>query len=503
MIKNIFLVFVSALLLYLSGPKADLFLLAWVALVPLFYVLYKAKNKKSSFLYGYLFGVFFFAFMFFWINGLNKYGGLLAHIGWVFQALFLGLYFGLFSFLFYYIKREKNFYIKIFSVPSLWILIEFLRSITPFGVTVYVGYSQWLWKSLIQVCSVTGMLGLSFIIIYLNNLLALIVTDKGAAPKGGSPLKRAFIIFFIVLVSILFFGRYRMNSKLINNPKLKAALIQTNFTIKEKMRRGNFKYMKEKCFFMTRKALMHNPDIIIWPETALLPILMHENPAFLDELKSIIKDTVFISGTWRSADRGQTYNSSVIVEKGEIVGWQDKTNLVPFGEYLPLRNILLKIPLFGKNPFFSYDLSARKEIKAIKTSKADLGILICIDSIFPETVRSFVNKGINLAITITNDAWYGKSTALDQHILHGVFRAVENKINFIQVANTGISAVINPFGQFIKKSQVNKDEVIVTDVYLTSPKTIYSRFGNWFVIIPFLFLGWCLVRCKARCSRRL
>ena len=497
MIKNVLLVFLSSLLFYLASPKADIYFLAWIAFVPFLYVLYKSEKIKISFLYGYIFGVFFYLLTYFWMNGLYEFVGILASIGWIIQAVFQGLYFGLFAVLFFYLKREKNFWIKAIAVPSLWILMEFLMSLMPFGITVNIGYTQRLLTELIQLCSVTGVLGITFLIIYLNNIFALFMINKNISKKNRI---YSALLFISIISLVIIYGTNRLNKNYSVNSgsrKIRIAVIQPSFTILEKVLQRNHKFMKDRCFAMTKAAMDYKPDIIIWPETAILPILMIENKFFLKDINNLLRDedVVFISGTWRR-EKGKYgfYNSSVIIENGKIIGWQDKTQLIPFGEYLPLRSLFMKVPLFGKSPYFSYDLNAVKDIKAIETSKANLGILICVDSVFPETVKKFINKGVNLIITITNDSWFGKSTALYQHILTGYFRAVENKINFIQVANTGISAVIDPFGRLEKISKVNSTEIILHDIYLTKPDTIFLKYGNYYLFVPFILVFLCLLR---------
>lgn len=497
MLKNIVLVFLSAGLFYLSGPKADLYILAWIAFVPLLYVLYKSDRLKTSFIFGYIFGVFFYLLIYFWINGLNKFVGILANIGWIIQALVQGLYFGLFAVLFYCLKKEKNIYLKFLAIPSLWVFIEFLMSLVPFGITVNIGYSQRFWVSLLQICSVTGVLGITFLIILFNALILLMFFEKNVSKKQGFYL---VLVFACIIFPVLFYGNYRLRSENTSDSSLKKiriAIIQPNFSIEQKILHRNHKFMKEQCFAMTKAALEYKPDIIIWPETAILPILMLENKYFINDVNNLLeeKNVVFISGTWRR-QKGSSgfYNSSLVMERGSIAGWQDKTHLIPFGEYLPLRSLFIKIPLFGKSPYFSYDLKAVKEIKAIETSKANIGILICVDSVFPETVKKFVKKGSNLIITITNDSWFGRSTALYQHILCGYFRAVENKVNFIQVANTGISAVIDQYGRMQKISKVDSTEIILHDIYIEKTDTIFLKYGNYYLVIPFILIGLCLFR---------
>jgi apolipoprotein N-acyltransferase len=163
-------------------------------------------------------------------------------------------------------------------------------------------------------------------------------------------------------------------------------------------------------------------------------------------------------------DGSRGYNSiAVLSPSGEITSRYDKQRLVPFGEYLPFRWVLY--PFLKTTGFFDGDFSAAPKVSPIVINGVPVGAAVCFESTFTGTMRERA-KGTKFLLTVTNDGWFGDSAAASQHLDAGVFRAIENRQYFIQAANTGISALIDPNGRVLKRSQLNKREILTFEVPL-------------------------------------
>ncbi len=165
----------------------------------------------------------------------------------------------------------------------------------------------------------------------------------------------------------------------------------------------------------------------------------------------------------------------------ETLQWYDKVHLVPFGEYVPLKKMLFFVQklVHGAGDFMPGD-----EVRPLKAGQNKFGVLICFEAIFPEISREQVAKGANCLVNITNDAWFGKSSAPYQHLAMTVFRAVENRVPLIRAANTGISAIVSSTGRIVEKSGVFTKEIITHDLALsTNPSTPYTLHGDLFALL--------------------
>jgi len=172
------------------------------------------------------------------------------------------------------------------------------------------------------------------------------------------------------------------------------------------------------------------------------------------------------------------YNSVLLVDKGgDVLGRYSKVHLVPFGEYVPFRKFLF----FAKKlvaPIGTFERGA--SVEPMFTDGYQIGGLICYEDVFPEIAAEQTRKGANLLAVVTNDAWYGRSSAAFQHLAISVFRAVENRRWMVRSANTGVSAVIDAAGRIISQTDIFEKGMIVSNVKFGEGSSLYTRFGNWF-----------------------
>jgi len=440
----------SGLLAALCFPKFNLGFMIWIALVPLFLEIEQKKTSREAALSGFLFGLIFFAINLFWINTLNEFAPVFATLGWlalvIGQSLFIAAAFSL-------IKK-----LQLVITPIIWVFVEWLRTLGPFGISAGgLGYTQAGNLPLIQIASYTTVFGVSFLIVLVNAVIAKIIHNLQKPAMEPRGLLAGSVVLLITL-SIYFWGL----SQIPKSPDpsslnpLTISIIQGNIPQKMKL---SYRYNAEVFNIhedLTRSVFKQKPDLIIWPETTIFSYLLHD-PVFLPRIKELAKESgaYLIVGTPQYDDKGNIFNSVVAFSPaGEVVGRYDKQRLVPFGEYLPLRPLFYPIlkatNLFYEDFDFGPDTARLLDLPGLK-----IGAVVCFESTFLEPLRDRVRSGARLLLTVTNDAWFGDSSALPEHLNCGVFRAVENRRYFIQAGNTGISAVIDPYGRILHRTAVN------------------------------------------------
>jgi apolipoprotein N-acyltransferase len=185
------------------------------------------------------------------------------------------------------------------------------------------------------------------------------------------------------------------------------------------------------------------------------------------------------------------YNSAYLLSpSGNIAGKYDKIHLVPFGEYVPFGEIL-KLGSLGEG---IGNFKAGGEVITLSMPRGRFGVLICFEIIFPDLCRRFVRNGANFLVTLTNDAWFGRTSAPHQHLAIATFRAVENRVFIARAANTGISALIDPRGSIVGRSGLFTEEALSGTIRLATEKTFYTRYGDVFAwictVLSILILGY-------------
>ncbi len=295
--------------------------------------------------------------------------------------------------------------------------------------------------------------------------------------------------FFVLIIMVLSYGYARFNTIAGMDKKadkVKVSVIQGNINQFVKWDPKFKIFSAEKYCRLSELASDSNPDLIVWPETALpfyYPIDL-EASAIVNMCIRKSHACFLIGSPAFKQDKHEFkfFNRAYMVnENAVITGKYDKVHLVPFGEYVP----------FGKYLGFLGKLTAQAgdfspgigKFKPLKFKNKKAGVLICFEIIFPDLARKFVNNGADILVTITNDAWFGRTSAPFQHFSMCVFRAVENRRPLARAANTGISGFIFPTGKIIMMSHLYKDEFLTAKLPCLKIKTIYNRFGDWFALI--------------------
>ena len=485
----------SGILLICSFPNLNCYPIAWIALVPLLVALSKVDNWKSAFIVGYISGFLFFAGLLVAIALLYPYANIFVTLlGYILLVAYTAVYFGVFAVILRHLPWKSGILYATVAA-TLWVSLEWVRGwlLTgfPWG---YLGYTQWNNPIGIQIASITGVYGVSFLIIFLNAGIASIIIRKNEWKRELTTVGIPILLTIVCIgYGVLVINRNEPTSK----TEVKVALIPGNIPQIEKWNPNKFPDIFRKYVRLTIEASKENPDLIIWPETTVRgQILTGEwttyHNVFLQMLNSI-GDTPMLIGATDPDVLGDVYNRVVSVSSdGEILGKYAKMHLVPFGEYVPLGNFL---PNFIQ--FLPFEPGKSVRILPItkpgegkdKKDSVKVGTSICFESAFPNHFRKFVKKGANVMGILTNDAWFVKTAFPELHLAMAPFRAVENRRNVFRCANGGYTCIIDKFGR-IKSSFAtpdNDNEYVIQDISLSDgKKTIYTRYGDWFPILSTL-----------------
>jgi apolipoprotein N-acyltransferase len=487
---------ISGLLLVFCFPTTDLFLMAWVALVPLLLSLYD-KTPKEAFRSGLIFGIPYFFGTLYWIyHSINHYGGVsfISSIAIVILlCLYLSLYPGLFALLFSVAIRNTKLPALLIA-PVFWVVLEFLRSYIFTGFPwSSLGYSQYKFLTIIQISDITGIYGVSFLVVAVNGALAdIFLIGKRTRDMPLFPLSHivlGLVVIGLLIVSSVIYGRV-MLGKEPTGPQFRASIIQGNIEQDKKWDPSYQDGVIEIYKDLSLKAASSSPSLVVWPETAV-PFFFGTDEQYTGEIVEFEKmldayllfGSVMIKG--QKDDRYLLTNSAVLLDdSGTVTYSYDKIHLVPFGEYIPLQKIFFFINklVVGIGDYVHGDRYVRAE-----TPFGEFAPLICYEIIFPGLVRKFFATGGNFMVNITNDAWFGRTTGPYQHFSMAVFRAVENRKPVIRAANTGVSGFIDSKGRIIARTALFQRDILTGVVATDSRKSFYSRYGDLFSYVCIIF----------------
>ncbi len=446
---------ISGFLLALTFPKFSFNWLAWAALVPFFLAVARTHNRKEVLACGFWFGLAFFGLHLYWVTSLFEFVQWWSVLGWACLALYQVLFILLFVFVLRTLTSGEEPLFPLLTAV-LWVAVEMLRAWGPFGVTGGdLGYSQADFLPVIQIAVFSHVYGVSFLIVFFNAALAQFIFNRR---------KWGMLALSVLLIAAAVFYGY---NALLEEPKVdkrlgtvKLALIQPNIAQKDKLRAGLVPRILNIHEELTRQIAGRQPDIIIWPETALFTYVLNDARVFA-RIQALAKETQawLVFGT-PHMDGDKAYNSVVVVSPdGQVRGRYDKQVLVPFGEYLPFRKLLF--PILKNVGYYDSEFVPGPELKLLKVKELRVAAAVCFESTFPGLIRARAAKGTDFILLVTNDAWFDDSSAPYFHLNAGVFRAVENRKYFIQVGNTGFSAVIDPYGRIVEKTDLNLPQILI------------------------------------------
>ena len=484
--RVILLTVLSALLSTAAFPNMDIWVLAWISLVPLFYVLATAR-PMSSFLAGALFGFLHMIGLAYWIfNALYFHTGVGFVVSILFLVLVIGLFFGLYYGLFALaaariIQSRCPWFLKTVYVASAWVCTEYLRAHLFSGMPWELfGYSQYRWLGLIQIADITGVYGISFVLVFAN---CSIYQACAVLPD----IRKSFRILMptIGLVAIVllygFFSLSRYTAEPIATDEQSTGIIQCSIFQDERWKNETQEMQAARYMAHSAEAFRQGAKLILWPEAALQTYLQEQIPDSIVQLLTQNNGALLIGGPRYTGQPGDYifYNSAFLLTKIGIVQFYDKIHLLPFGEYFPLGIIdVLRNSYAGPRQY-----SEGSKYTVLATPEGKLGTLLCFEIIFPELVRGFVKNGAEILVNISNDAWFGRTSAHYQHFSMAVFRAVEFRRPVLRSANTGVSGYIDAAGRIVSKIDPFQEGVIICSPALAHGESFYCRYGDLFAYV--------------------
>lgn len=446
-----------------------------------------AENAKKAFAYGYWFGFAYFACNLSWIGNALLIDA--THLGWLYPITLLaaGSFFGLFTAFpailsFYF----KNLYSRYFAFSAFWVIFEWIRSF------IFTGFPWNLLGSVlafndiaVQPAALIGTYGLSLLVLMPAMAPALYFHYR--TPRS---LTVSVLIILAVPAFICTYGYWHFKPYEKPQSGIIVRLVQPSIPQEMKWNKHALEQNFNRYLKLSQTPGLENVDFVIWGETAT-PFPLDFEPRYLNEITLAVPEKGYlITGLVRYEFAGGDYrpvNSMFAINKqGDIAGFYDKAHLVPFGEYIPFRRFLPDWITPVTNTIADFLPGEGHKVIRLKDYPG-FGALICYEVIFPAQVVDKKSPPSWL-INLTNDGWYGDSQGPYQHLVTARLRAAEEGRTMVRAANTGISAVISPYGQIIAAIPLNQTAVL--DVRLPAPlyiDTFYGQFGNVIPLILCLF----------------
>jgi apolipoprotein N-acyltransferase len=463
-------------------------LLAFAALIPLFYFATRAPRRRAL-VHTYVYCAAMTLGQYYWIGFVTADGyWALILVGVALISLAWGALYFVAALAFRYASRRlPRLYIIVY--PAVWVLVEYFRTMTDLAFPwSYLGYSAAGILPLAQLSSATGVWGLSYLMVAGNIALWELLR---AYKSGGSPRKPLINVCVLVVMTLAIFtwGAVRMGSRPPAAAPASTIALMQSYMDQFHWGRGSLDTAVTVSDSMVKEAAKSKPGLIIFSESALI--------CFLDR-RPDVKQWVFdwarsanapiMAGAlhWErpggtaGKDGYEAYNSVFLTDAGgDSLIRYDKILLVPFSEIMPFEArfpILSRVNLGGA----SFKRGGSESVFRIN-GNLEIAPYICYEIIFPDFVRRRLKESTNLLVNVTNDGWFGRSSGPYQHAAMAQMRSIENGITLARAANSGISMFVDPYGRILAKTRLYTRDMTVMELPLYRVKTLYGRFGDWFV----------------------
>lgn len=485
----------SGMLITLSFPSPGLAFLAWIALIPLL-TAFEDSSPMTAFRVGFVCGIGAYAGILYWLNIVfTKYGHLPLPVSfciYLLLVLWLSVFFGLAAMA---TRIGENQGIKsALTLPVAWVAFDLIRSFLFSGFPwAMLGYSQYRILPLIQVADIIGVYGVTAMIVLANVVLYRVLR---AISGAGIPYPyKSAAVMFLLMILLMVYGFKRLNVQENSAAdSLNVALIQGNIPQDVKWS----PYFRDKTISiyerLTREAAKNGGiDLVVWPESAV-PFFFQDEPHLSERLRTLARqlETTMLFGSpaheLRNGHSMLLNSAFAVAPTGETIGRSDKLHLVPFGEYVPFGKYLTFI---NKMVVGIGDFAPGERAVPLQLGKTVAGTLICYEIIFPELSREYVNNGARVLVNITNDAWFGRSSAPYQHLAITVFRAVETRTPLIRSANTGVTAIVDQNGHIRTMTDIFVEGFRTGSVKPGSADSLYLKIGDapaWLCVLLIILL---------------
>jgi apolipoprotein N-acyltransferase len=453
-------------LLSLANPPTDLGPIAFVALVPLLWVLRDARPRRGALL-GFVFGLVYYGVLVSWLL-------LFGFIAWFPLVASQAAYAALFGLLFPFVWRDRRPLVSALAVSGLWTAIDWARATWPFGGFTWggLGYTQHGNGLVLPLASLTGVWGLTFVVLLVNALLLAIALTVRRSPRPALALAAVGLAASIAPAVIPLPAAAGL--------RLQVAVVQGN--VPRELASQRFlqgEAVADNHIRLNLQLRADPPDLAVWPENAL-----DQDPVGDPELGARVAGSIravgvpTLVGAVTDAPGDHFYNQMLFYSgEGEILGRYTKIHLVPFGEYVPFRRFLGWVEQLRAVP---RDLLPGHRFQLFDVKGVNVAAPICFENTVPNLFRTFVDRGANVMVLGTNDSSFQLSVASREHLIMSQIRAVENARWIVQAAISGESAVVDPHGRVMAHTSLFVPAILRYDVPSSSAKTLYTRLGDWF-----------------------
>ena len=471
--------------LVLGFAPFDLWPLAAVAPAALCWVaVYPGLGRGTVLVSALLFGAAFFLGTIYWVAPvMSRHGDIgLASAGGILLLLvaYLTAFLLVFALSLRRLAARLGPRAALAAAPAIWVALELARNHLLSGFPwVRLGTSLHAALPLLQVVSVAGVYGASALLMVPAAALAAALQPGGEGRRRGLLGLGGAAALFLLCAG---WGGWRIDRLPAGDgAPLRVALVQGNVPQDLKWEREEASRILDRHLALSREAIASGADLVVWPESSM-PFSFRGNRAFSGPVRALARESgvPLVIGTTDRREGQGVFNSAFLIDaRGEVQGVYDKSHLVPFGEYVPLRRLLsfagsLVAEVGEMSPGSgAVTMGGEGEVPA-------LGAMICYEVIFPELARASVREGARLLVNLTNDAWFGRTSAPSQHFAEAVVRAVETGRWLVRAANTGISGIVDPAGRVTEVSSLEEAVVVSGVVAARTDLTLYVRAGDSF-----------------------
>ncbi|HOI28245.1 MAG TPA: apolipoprotein N-acyltransferase [Melioribacteraceae bacterium] len=490
----------SGILFGFSFPPFPFPYTIFIALIPYFYLITKRETLAEINRITYLTAFVYTLITLYWVGSWTKEADPFLMISGVLLMFVNPAVYLIPSTLFYLAGRFLNKKTALYLFPFFWVSFEYAYSLTDLRFPwLTLSNSLPKFNLFIQSADIIGAYGVSLLVLYINLLLFRSIQNYRAEKKLN--VKLLVITILLIIVPVLY-GIIRVSTFKMPEEKIKVGLVQPDLNPWDKWEAGNVSQQLDLYLDLSRQAVKKNAKLIIWPESALPVYLLIGN--YFPEVSRIhnfadSNDVFVLTGMPDASyffDKEKappdaklskvidmyyvSYNSILLfTPQSREIQKYGKMKLVPFGEKVPF---VESLPFLGDLIKWQVGISSWNEgrqqvvFDLIEGVQLKVGGVICIESIYPDFVAGFVQKGANLLAVVTNDSWYGYSSGPFQHKEISVLRAIENRRYVVRAANGGISAIIDPLGRTVANTKLFQRDMLVGEVALNNSLTLYSRF---------------------------
>jgi apolipoprotein N-acyltransferase len=437
-------------------------------------------HRPRAFLLGWIAGFVHFALTVSWVvEVMNLHGGLAVPLAWAVMLLlasYLALYPALCALL--TARAIRQFGVTgLWLAPVMWVATEWLRGWVGGGFPwALLGTSQATVTPIIQLASVTGVFGVSALLALVSAAAAVVAVTRRTPHQWAA----AGVLALVAVVAAGGTWRIAGAALTTRGPVMKVGLVQGNVAQDQKWDPQYRQEILDRYLRLSRQVISVGARFVVWPE-ASTPFFFEAESQYAAPVRALARETrtpMLIGTDQYEADASgdRVYNSALMLgPDGTSRGTYQKMQLVPFGEYVPLKSLLFFVgPLVEKvSDFAPGTVPVVLEAGGVRT-----GVAICYEVVYPWIARAFAAGGAEVLTTITNDAWFGRSSAPYQHFEQASVRAVEQGKYLVRAANTGISGVVDPYGRTVVATPLFEEAAITQDVRLIQSRTIYSYLGD-------------------------